>query len=371
MLASKAQLTCHRTCTTNQSPRAFGRSRTAIRPCAIGFDLTGSSESKSAEKSADQLSRAASSMLIYRGVLSSRPAQAFTDVLLHLQKGSPLKLLEHYGELYKSINNEGYSSWQDYLLDQVLRGTDNPFSKAAARGEETAHLIPSVRHDVSVIQQLSVSEATLAGWVRETVSGVSDDWIVAATSMPPSIAASNGAIESIELPEISPQHILGPLTKGQRAKLRSDLSKQQPAEAAVMLQRYHAAHDYGILSTHKVLKWSQDRLQAQDVLEGINLSTELDKNLVQTLVAAVHAGLLSLDLTKRHQGCEPIFIEGCSRKAYSTTFQHCHLQKILHLQLQVVSVLFSYLTLNFLPFLSSLGPFLNTPACISLSFALV
>jgi hypothetical protein len=324
MLACKtSQLACHQF-TSNRSPRSPRRSRIAFRPCAIGFDLTGSTSSKSAEKCADELSRAASSLLVYRGVLSSRPAQSFMEVLLHLQKGSPLKLLDHYGELYKSINNEGLSSWKDYLLDQVLRGADNPFAKAAARGEPTAHLLPSVRHDMNVIQQLSVSEATLAGWVRETVSSVSEDWMIAATTMSSTNGeGSNGSNiathGSLDMPNDPPTHILAALTKHQRSQLRSRLCQE---DAAVLLQKYHAAHDYGILSMHRVLKWSQDRLKAQDVLEGVVNSTitqnnEAERSAAEVLVAALDAGLLCLDLTNRAQGAEPILMEGCSRKAYT------------------------------------------------------
>ncbi|KAG7669786.1 hypothetical protein Ndes2526B_g06138 [Nannochloris sp. 'desiccata'] len=249
------------------------------------------------------------------------------DVLLHLQKGSPNKVLEHYGELYKSISNEGFCSWEQYLLDQILRGADIPFSKAAARNEPTAHLLPSVRHDVSILKELSVSEATLAGWVRETVSSVSDDWMIAATALSNINIAdnydTNGAVK-FEIPNNSPTHILAPLTKNQRTELRSRLSREQQAEAAAMLlQRYHAAHDYGILSMHRVLKWNLDRLQAQDVLEGVlisnNQSTDekIEKSEANVLAAAIDAGLLCLDLTNRKQGCEPILIEGCSRNAYT------------------------------------------------------
>jgi hypothetical protein len=249
------------------------------------------------------------------------------DVLLHLQKGSPNKLLEHYGELYKFISNEGFRSWEDYLLDQVLRGTDNPFSKASARNESVAHLLPSVSHDMAIIKELSVSEATLASWVRETVSSVSDDWMIAATALSNATIednhASNGENVKFEVPHDPPIHILAPLTKSQRTELRSRLSREQQAEAtAVLLQRYHAAHDYGILSVHRVLKWNQDRLQAQDVLEGISSSNiqssgEIEKGAADVLVAAIDSGLLRLDLTNRKQGCDPIVIEGCSRNAYA------------------------------------------------------
>lgn len=36
-----------------------------------------------------------------------------------LQKGNPLLLTQQYGELYRQLAGEGYSSWLDYLLDQA------------------------------------------------------------------------------------------------------------------------------------------------------------------------------------------------------------------------------------------------------------
>jgi hypothetical protein len=320
MLAYKTpQLACHQF-TNNRSPR---RSRITVRPCAIGFDLTGATSSKSAEKRADELARSASSMLFYRGVLLTRPSQSFMDVLLHLQKGSPLKLLDHYGELYKSIANDGLSSWESYLLDQVLRGTDNPFAKAAARNEATSHMLPSVIHDMSVIKELAVSEYALASWVRETVSSVSDEWLTAATALSSgNTTADNGVTEPFEIPNTPPAHILPPLSKHQRAEMRSRLAKEQSAAAAAeLLQNFHSGYDYGILSMHRVLKWSQDRMQAQDVLEGVvnpQLSNDIEKSAAGVLAAALDAGLLCLDLANRKQGCDPIFIGGSgSRNAYT------------------------------------------------------
>jgi hypothetical protein len=43
----------------------------------------------------------------------------YSQILLHLQKGSSVDLLQHYGDFYASLVGGGYASWQDYLLDQV------------------------------------------------------------------------------------------------------------------------------------------------------------------------------------------------------------------------------------------------------------
>ena len=48
----------------------------------------------------------------------ARP-QAFLGVLQLLQKGNPLSLVQQYGELYRLLAADGYSSWLDYLLDQA------------------------------------------------------------------------------------------------------------------------------------------------------------------------------------------------------------------------------------------------------------
>ena len=45
--------------------------------------------------------------------------QAFLGVLTLLQKGSPLVLVQQYGEMYRQLAADDYASWQDYLLDQV------------------------------------------------------------------------------------------------------------------------------------------------------------------------------------------------------------------------------------------------------------
>lgn len=307
----------------SRSPRS-SRHGTPLRPCAIGFDLPGSSPSKSPERSADELSRAASSLLLYQSVLKHRPAHAFLDVLLHLQKGSPLKLTEHYGELYKGLAADGWASWQDFLVDHALRAVDNPFAKAAARGEPSDHFLPAVRHDLNAIQSLAVTEATLAGWVQETVNGLPETWALAATTLTPPLnvtgSTSGGEDISLVLPSEPPLHIRAPLTIEQRAILRSELcQKWQWGEGAELLQQYHAVHDYGIVSMHKVLKWGGDRLQAQDVLEGVVLSSSgLEGAASRTVAAALEVGLLKVNLGDRRVGAEPIILTGCARTAYST-----------------------------------------------------
>ena len=242
------------------------RSRSSQCIRAIGFDLpNGSPQIKSPEKSADELCRAAASILLYQNVATSKPAQSFLNILLHLQKGSPLKLIEHYSEFYKSL--EEWSSWQDFLMDQTLRGLENPFSRAAARSEPSSHFLPAVAHDLSVLQSLAVTEVTLAGWMQQSVSNLPESWTAAAPSFrPPSQPPSSSSF--FTLPQVAPAHILAPLTKAQRAALRSELCRLRWGDAAELLQMYHASYGFGLVSMHTVLKWTGDRFQAQDVLEG-------------------------------------------------------------------------------------------------------
>lgn len=68
------------------------------------------------EKQAEELTRLAASLLLFQSVLAGKPAQAFLNLLMHLQKGSPLKLLEHYGELVSVRGGQGRGGDSPALL---------------------------------------------------------------------------------------------------------------------------------------------------------------------------------------------------------------------------------------------------------------
>lgn len=89
-----------------------------IQTRAIGFDL-GTETGKGTEKHAENLTRAAASLLLFQNVLKGRPAQAFLKLLLLLQKGRIQDILEAYGDLYSSLAAGNHLSWQDYLLEEV------------------------------------------------------------------------------------------------------------------------------------------------------------------------------------------------------------------------------------------------------------
>jgi hypothetical protein len=155
---------------------------------------------------------------------------------------------------------------------QVVRGGENPFCKAAAKGEPSDHLLQAVTHDLDVLQQLAVTEKTLATWVKGTAYGVSDAWLEAASSLAAPNGAGTAGGAAARAPNLvgqPPAWLLPPLTAGQRAALMAEIAGQwRWSEAAALLQRYHAAHGFGLVSMHGILTWTGSSLAAQDVLKG-------------------------------------------------------------------------------------------------------
>ena len=252
--------------------------RSTISVASIGFNLSDSEPAgETAERQAEALHKAAASLLVYQSVLRGAPAQAFLKILVHLQKGSSLKLLEHYGELYKALAADGAASWADHLIDQALRGADNPFARAAAKLEPTAHLLPAAQHDLDVLQSLAVAEATLARWVQEA-AGASDTWAAAAASLATARPEVDGGVEveaegegegQDPCPEEPPAVVRRPRAPAARAALRAEIAGEwRWSGAAGRLQRYHAVHDFGLVSMHGALAWTGTNLQAHDEMKG-------------------------------------------------------------------------------------------------------
>lgn len=96
--------------------RGRGRSRLASRAVAYAQPLNPRALPHSPFPNR---TKAASSLLLYQGVLKGKPAQAFLSVVQLLQKGSPLALLAAHGELYRLLADGGHASWLDYVLDQA------------------------------------------------------------------------------------------------------------------------------------------------------------------------------------------------------------------------------------------------------------
>ncbi len=51
--------------------------------------------------------------------MTTKVSQAFLRLLQYLQRGTAQQLLEAYGDLYTQLALAGYTSWMDYVLDQV------------------------------------------------------------------------------------------------------------------------------------------------------------------------------------------------------------------------------------------------------------
>eukprot|EP00850_Spirogloea_muscicola_P020440 SM000216S06566 [mRNA] locus=s216:130139:134427:+ [translate_table: standard] len=121
------------------------------------------------ERSASALLRDAASLLLYQDVLKAPPAQAFLRVLVALRRGDdPTKILEAYGEFFHQMAQNGHSSWEDYVLDRILAGQDNPFATAAAAAGSPpvpCSLQSAAKADLDALQRLSITETTLSSWL--------------------------------------------------------------------------------------------------------------------------------------------------------------------------------------------------------------
>lgn len=238
---------------------------------AIGFDL-GTGTGKGTDKHAQNLSRAASSLLLYQNVLRGRPAQAFLKLLPLLQRGEARGISEAYGEFYSSLAAGNYLSWQDYLLEEVLTGKFNAFARAAAKGElpKSSPLHKAAAFDLDVLQKLAVAETTLVSWVQDVATSMPEGWAAAAAAYGPSTTPQHQAAkptEPFDVPEdlTAPAFIKSPLTPSQRTAYRAHIGgKWKWSEALPELQYYYEAHGFGITAVNSTLKWAGVNLEAYD-----------------------------------------------------------------------------------------------------------
>ncbi|MBW4647168.1 MAG: ATP-binding protein [Kastovskya adunca ATA6-11-RM4] len=114
------------------------------------------------------LQRQAASLLLYQSVLSGDVGCAFLELLQALQHPEldGLKCLETYASLFKALATEG-QSWQEYLLNRILRD-DNPFTQQAQLGVlQNPALIAAAQHDLQALQSLyNCSGDQLSQWVQ-------------------------------------------------------------------------------------------------------------------------------------------------------------------------------------------------------------
>ncbi|KAK9811516.1 hypothetical protein WJX72_005145 [[Myrmecia] bisecta] len=243
------------------------RSRSSLTARSIGFDLTGSGPTKSVDKQAGELTRAAASLLLFQSVLKGSAGEAFLKVLQHLQKGSPTALLQHYEEFYSALASGGHASLQDYLLDKLLAGRENSIAKNCANGSLPADspLNRAARHDLDVLQRLSVAETTLAAWVKEAAPWVADEWLAAASSLASRQSPPEGGAHSLEVPENPepPACIAAPPTAYQQQLWRERIGDQWKWSAGLEDLRYYwAAHGWGLTGSHSTLQWMNGKFQA-------------------------------------------------------------------------------------------------------------
>lgn len=249
------------------------------RRMSIGFELPGSTPRP--EKSAADLYKQASTLLLYTAILKGKPAVYFLELLVLLQKGAPEMISQKYGEFYRALASEtSVTSWQDWLLDQVLKTAECPFSRAAARGDAIEFYIPAVEQDLNVLQQLAVSEFTIANWVtdsslRSVPSVDPTKWSIAASSLSPRARAAStesALLRYSPVPEndaLVPTAATHPLSNEHRAAYRADLAgRWRWGDSAAELGRYHRAFGVGLVSCHRALVWNGTSLQGQDALSN-------------------------------------------------------------------------------------------------------
>ncbi|GAQ80837.1 hypothetical protein KFL_000640030 [Klebsormidium nitens] len=124
------------------------------------------------ERAAGNLLKDAASVLVYQSVLTGAPAQALLKLLLALRRSDDqVRILESYGQFFQSLAKGGHASWEEYVLDRILAGEDNPFATAAAKGQAVSQtLLAAAAADLDVLQGLAIMEHSLVSWVGDVVS---------------------------------------------------------------------------------------------------------------------------------------------------------------------------------------------------------
>jgi predicted AAA+ superfamily ATPase len=109
----------------------------------------------------------AASLLLYQSVLLNEVGQAFLHLLQTLSNGvNKINCLQAYGNYFKALAASN-QSWQDYLIEQILRD-DNPFSQQVQQTETLPPaLLAAAKQDLQVLQSLyQCSSDTLSQWVQ-------------------------------------------------------------------------------------------------------------------------------------------------------------------------------------------------------------
>ncbi|EFJ09031.1 hypothetical protein SELMODRAFT_428514 [Selaginella moellendorffii] len=261
------------------------RNRSYIVSASLGFTTDPRIQ---IERVADGLLKDVAALLVYQEVFRSPPAQAFLKLLLVLRRrDDDIKILEAYGEFFRLMATGKHSSWQDFLLEGILKADGNPFAEAAASsgdssstygGRIPASLEAAATADLESLQRLSLNESTMISWVTELVSETKPQWRNAASSSLDSRTVPKvdekktnnivGFLVTDEEKEASVEDkILVSPSEEKTIKTESDfvISERQQwqkkisglwnwSEAVHLLKDYHAENGFGRVALSQVLK---------------------------------------------------------------------------------------------------------------------
>ncbi len=187
-----------------------------------------------------------SSLLIYQGVFEHPIGKAFLTLLRYLHhNGTPQQpeataCLQAYGHWFRRLADSG-QSWQDFLLDRLLRD-DNPFSRRVQRQDvETLppSLVEAAVHDLNLLQMVyHCPTEQILQWVMiasQSHVGLSD-WQMA---------------NRLSLPT-PPDQAWG--------------------DKLTFFVTHYQHHGVGLLSQYRAFRWQQDQLHPISHPDGIKLA---------------------------------------------------------------------------------------------------
>jgi predicted AAA+ superfamily ATPase len=180
-------------------------------------------------------------LLVYQSVLEVEAGSAFWELLQALDgaqqhgKDSHLDGMKAYGRWFRALV-EHRQSWQDYLLERILRD-DNPFTRLAqqmAFDQLPANLKNAACHDLRILQQLCEGGNTRIGEWLESITGHS-------------VPSLTGTEESQNPPIL---------------QLRSALQAEGDwAEGLPFLVALYQKHGVGVFAEYRAFRWQAGNLK--------------------------------------------------------------------------------------------------------------
>lgn len=252
------------------------------------------------------------SLLVYQHVFKGAVGEALLALLAFCQKfqASNKDILAAYGKFYNLLMLSGYEDFQDYILDQILLGRDNPFARAVAQGQVQpgAPILQAVAYDLDTLQGLAVGLETLADYVGEMAPVAGSYWGSAASAtalrrkssskqLPTSGAPAQSAVVIASGDSSSPgsgtssssSSLVGrPASPEELAQWRAALASHDHWSGAVqLLQQYYSQHGFGVTSRNSALRWNKGGFE--EASEGGLAAYQLDGNAAASLAAAATA----------------------------------------------------------------------------------